>query len=171
MKITDLLRKNEALYRRLLPLLAFLFGVAAAAMILTPAFVGTGKILGTRYVFLGYEAAFGLSEPLGSTNLSVLAPGLLSILAFLLPIPAAALCVLSLLPRLSGHERLFTLLGAALFLLGALLSFLSLIPFPSTVVGREFSGLYSWSYGVGTILCAAFSLLSSASLAVKRFIL
>ncbi len=171
MKITEHLRKNEALYRRLLPLLACLFGVAATAMILTPAFIGTGKILGTRYFFMGFEAAFGLSETVGKATLTVLAPNLLSILCFLLPIPAVALCILSLIPRLSKHARLFTLIGAALFLLCAFLAFLSLIPFASTIVGREFSGLYTWSYGAGTVLCAAFSLVSSVCLAAKYAIL
>lgn len=171
MKITEYLRKNEGLYRRLLPLLACLFGAAATAMILTPAFVGTGKILSTRYVFMGFEAAFGLSETVGKTTLSILAPNLLSILCFLLPLPAAALAALSLLPRLSKHASLFTLIGAVLFLSCAILAFLSLIPFAGTVIGREFAGLYTWSYGVGTVLCAIFSLVSAALLAVKRFIL
>ena len=171
MKITEHLRKNQTLYRALFPFLACLFGITAVLMILAPAFVGTGKILGTRYYFMGFEAAFGLSETVGKTALTILAPNLLSILCFLLPIPAVVLCVLSLIPRLSKYARLFTLIGAALFLLCVLLAFLSLIPFASTVVGREFSGLYTWSYGAGTVLCAAFSLLSSACLAAKYAIL
>ncbi len=171
MKITRFLQKNEALYRRLLPILACLFGIAATLMILAPAFVGTGKILGTRYYFAGSEAAFGLSQTVGKATLTILVPNLLSILCFLLPLPAAVLCVLSLIPRLSKYARALTLVGAALFLVCALLAFLSLIPFASTVVGREFAGLYSWSYGAGTILCAASSLVSSACLAIKLAVL
>lgn len=171
MKITEHLRKNQTLYRVLFPLLACLFGIAASLMIFAPAFVGTGKILGTRYFFTGIEAAFGLSETVGKSALTVLAPNLLSILCFLLPILSVVLCALSLLPRLSKCARLLTLIGAALFLACAALAFLSLIPFSSTVVGREFSGLYTWSYGAGTVLCAVFSLVSSALLAVKCKIL
>ncbi len=167
MKIREHFQKNEALYRPLLPLLAALFGLSAVLMIFAPAFIGTGKILGSRYFFTGIEAAFGLSETVGKATLTVLAPNLLSILCFFLPLPAATLALLSLLPRFSKYARLFTLIGAVLFLLCALLAFLSVIPFASAVVGREFSGLYVWSLGAGSILCALFSLLSCTSLTLK----
>lgn len=171
MRITEYLQKNGTFFRRLLPFLACLFGIAATAMILAPAFVGTGKILSSRYFFMGYEAAFGLSETVGKTTLSILSPNLLSILCFLLPLPAAAMAALSLLPRFSSYDRILTWIGAALFLASAALAFLSLIPFAGTVIGREFSGLYTWSYGIGTILSAIFSLVSSSLLLLKRFTL
>ena len=80
MKTTEFLRKNETLARPLLSLLACLFGALSTLMIVAPAFVGTGRLLGTQYYFMGYEAAFGLSVESGAATAAVLAPSALSIL-------------------------------------------------------------------------------------------
>lgn len=135
---------------------AGVFALAAFAMIFATAF--KGKV--TEGTFSGLQASFGYSEEIGPVTLKVLSVNALSMIAYLLPLVAL---VISLVFHKS---KLFTLVCAGLYLACAICAFLSILTFPSTVIGSSYVTT-EWAMGIGTILSGVFSVLAAAVLGYK----
>ncbi len=142
--------------------LAAVFGLAAICMVFVPAVKGTGKLIGTEPVFSGTQVVFGYKD--GDTQ--ILNFNFLAFLGlFVLPIAATALTVASFL----NGNKTFSFVAAALFLVSAILAFLTVASFKSGVVSGTYYDLYTWKLAIGAILSGVFSVVACCALAVKEF--
>ena len=148
---------------KLVVCLAAALGVAAFFMMFAPAVKGSGKIIGTEPNFSGFQVVFGYSE----NDTAILSFNFLAFLGlFVLPI-AGVVC--ACFAFFSGKQT-FAYVSAVLFIVGAVLAFLTVATFKSGVVMGSYYDLYNWGLGVGAILSGVFGALAGCILVVKELL-
>ena len=142
---------------------AIALGLAAFFMMFATAVSGTGKLIGTTPSYKGTEVIFGYKE--GDTVL--LNFNFIAFLGlFILPLASVCLACASLLTG----KKVLSYVSAALFIVGAILAFLTVAIFKSGVASGTLYDAYEWKLAAGPILSAIFGIVAGAGLATKELL-